>query len=125
LIDSTSCGLIREARPLRPVGEATGEDGGLAGPTLTPEHAAGDLARGVHALLDVDRQREEVDALARLAGDDRAQDGRVAHPHEHRAIGLGRELARLQGHLEAGRIDRATDTDCVRHGNALLSHPHG
>ncbi len=98
---------LGEARPQRTVGEPTGEDGGLAGPTLTPEDAAGDLARGVHALLDVDGQREEVDALTGLAGDDGAQDGGVAHPHEHRAVGLGRELARLQGHLEARRIDGA------------------
>ena len=98
---------LGEARAQRAVGEATGEDGGLARPTLTTEDAAGDLARGVHALLDVDRQREEVDALTGLAGDDGAQDGGVAHPHEHRAVGLGSELAGLQGHLESGRIDRA------------------
>ena len=39
--------------------------GGLA---LTTEERAGDLARGVHALLDVDGQREEVDALADALG---------------------------------------------------------
>ena len=38
--------------------------------------------------------------------------------HEHRAVGLGSELARLQGHFESGRIDGAGYTDCVRHGNA-------
>ena len=58
---------LGEARPQRPVGEPAGEDGGLARATLTTEDAAGDLPGGVHALLDVDREREEVDALAGLA----------------------------------------------------------
>ena len=54
-------------RAQRPVGEAAGEDRLLAGPALTAEERAGDLARGVHALLDVDGEGEEVDALAGLA----------------------------------------------------------
>ena len=33
----------------------------LAGAALALEERAGDLARGVHPLLDVDRQRQEVD----------------------------------------------------------------
>ena len=125
LIDSTSCGLhevgthdggddlhlvaeaLGEARAQRTVGETAGEDGRLAGTTLTTEDAAGDLARRVHALLDVDRQREEVDALAGLRRDDGAQDGGVTDADEHRAVGLGSELARLQGHFESGRIDGA------------------
>src|SRR5204862_7855174 len=82
-------------------------------------------ARGVHALLDVDRQREEVDALAGLAGDDGAEDDGVTDTHEHRAVGLRRELARLQGHLETGRIDGTTDTDCVHSERAPLSPSPG
>ena len=60
-----------ERRPQRPVGEPAGEDRLLARTTLTAEERARDLARGVHPLLDVDRQREEVDALPWLVGDDR------------------------------------------------------
>ena len=56
----------RERRAQRPVGEPAGQDRLLAGATLTPEERAGDLARGVRPLLDVDRQREEVDALTGL-----------------------------------------------------------
>ena len=49
----------------------------LAGAALALEERAGDLARGVHALLDVHRQREEVD-VAQVAG------GRGAEHHRCR-----------------------------------------
>src|SRR5690606_15609129 len=56
-------------RAQRAVDEAAGEDRVLARATLGTEEGAGDLARGVHPLLDVDRQREEVEVvLRRLAG---------------------------------------------------------
>ena len=71
MIVATTCTSLRNPSgklgPQRAVGEAAGEDGGLAGTTLTTEDAAGDLPGGVHALLDVDGEREEVDALPRLA----------------------------------------------------------
>ena len=52
-----------ERRTERPVDQPCGEGRGLARPALAAEEAAGDLADGVHPLLDVDREREEVDAL--------------------------------------------------------------
>ena len=61
-------GLVAEAvgerRAQRAVDEAAGEDGLVGGTPLAPEERAGDLARRVHALFDVDGEREEVDALA-------------------------------------------------------------
>ena len=65
--------VARERRAQRTVGEPAGQDRLLARPTFTAEERAGDLARGVHPLLDVDRQREEVDALAGLATCDGGQ----------------------------------------------------
>ena len=68
---------LRLARPAlwkeraqRPVDHSSGEGGLLSGPALTAEEAAGDLARGVHPLLHVDGQREEVDValIARRRG---------------------------------------------------------
>ena len=47
---------LREERPQWPVDHARGERGLLARPALAAEEAAGDLARGVHPLLHVDRQ---------------------------------------------------------------------
>ena len=57
---------LREERAQRAVDHARGEGGLLAGAALAAEEAAGDLARGVHALLHVHGQREEVD-VARVA----------------------------------------------------------
>ena len=49
----------------RPVDKPAGEDGVLAGATFAAEERAGNAASGIHPLLDVDSQREEVEALAR------------------------------------------------------------
>ena len=69
---------LLEGRAQRPVDEAAGEDRVLAGPALGPEEGAGDLARGVHPLLDVDRQGEEVEVVLRvLAGRGGRQQHRV------------------------------------------------
>ncbi len=77
----------RERRAQRPVGETTGEDRELAGAAFTTEERAGDLARGVHPLFDVDRQREEVDALTGLRGGDGRQQRGVADLDDDRAVG--------------------------------------
>jgi hypothetical protein len=50
---------LGEERPQRPVDHPGGEGGLLAGAPLAAEEAAGDLPRGVHALLHVDGQRED------------------------------------------------------------------
>src|SRR5215213_6598139 len=47
---------LGEERAQWPVDHARGQGGLLAGPALAAEEAAGDLARGVHPLLYVDRQ---------------------------------------------------------------------
>jgi hypothetical protein len=59
---------VGERRAQRPVDEAAGQDRLVGGLGLTPEERAGNLARGVLALFDVDRQREEVGAGARVLG---------------------------------------------------------
>ncbi len=60
---------LLEGRAQRAVDQAAGEDRVLAGTALATEEGAGDLARGVHPLLDVDRQGEEVEVvLGVLAG---------------------------------------------------------
>ena len=55
-------------RAQRPVDQAAGEDGGVGGTALPAEEAAGDAPGGVHPLLDVDGEGEEVDALAHALG---------------------------------------------------------
>ena len=69
---------LGEQRPDRPVGQAGGEDRGLGRARLALDEAARDLARGVHPLLEVDREREEVEAGPRIRAVGRAEDHRVA-----------------------------------------------
>ena len=52
---------LGEQRAQRAVDHAGDQRALLAGAALALEERAGDLARGVHALLDIHRQREEVD----------------------------------------------------------------
>jgi hypothetical protein len=87
----------RERRAQRPVDQATGQDRGLGRTALTTEERAGDLAGGVHALLDVHRQREEVDALTDMTRSGGGhQDAGLAHAAEHCSAGERGELARLE-----------------------------
>jgi hypothetical protein len=69
---------LREERPDGPVGQAGRQDGGLRGPRFALDEAAGDLAGGVHPLLEVHREREEVEARAGLGPVGGAEQDRVA-----------------------------------------------
>ena len=102
---------LREERANRPVGEAHRQDGGLRRAGLALDESAGDLARGVHPLLVVDGEREEVGALAGLLGGDRGrQDDGVAIPDDDRAVCLLGELAGL--HAEGPAADLGFVFDC-------------
>ena len=57
---------LGEERAQGAVRHAAGEDGVRGGTAFAAQEAAGDLADGVHALFEVDRQREEIDVRARL-----------------------------------------------------------
>ena len=106
---------LREERPHGAVGHPGGEDGALGRAPLALEEAARDLAGGVHALLDVDGEREEVRAFARLRPAlRRAEDDGLARADEDCAVGLLGDLARLERDLLAADLDG--------HGNR---HPGG
>ena len=95
-------GLVAEAvgerRAQRAVGEAAGEDGVLGRTAFTAEERAGDLAGGVRPLLDVDRQREEVDARTDVVGGvGGGQDRRAADGGDDGALALRGQLAGLEG----------------------------
>ena len=70
---------LGERRAQRPVDQPAGEDGVLAGTSLTTEERAGDPADGVHPLFDVDGQGKEVQVLFRALG----RGGRRQH---HRGV---------------------------------------
>ncbi len=89
---------VDERRAQRPVDEPAGEDRVGAGAALAAEERAGDLAGGVHALLDVHGQREEVEValglLARRRG--RQQHGLVVEVGDGGAGGKLGEAAGLE-----------------------------
>src|SRR5690606_41393037 len=57
---------VGERRAQRAVDEAAGQDRVRGRTALPAEERAGDAARGVHALLDVHREGEEVEVLLGL-----------------------------------------------------------
>ena len=59
---------VGEVRAQGAVHQATNQDGGLAGAAFTTEERTWDLAGGVHALFDVDGEREERSSLSCLLG---------------------------------------------------------
>ena len=95
---------LREERPQRTVDHARDQRRLLAGAALALEERAGDLARGVHPLLDVDRQREEVDVTQVACGRGGEHDG-VARADDHGAGGLLGHPAGLEGDLGAADLD--------------------
>ena len=89
---------VLERRSQRAVDEASGEDRRLRRSPLATEERARDLPGGVHALFDIDREREEVDPLAGVGVDARAEHLRLAVGDEHRSVGEASHAARLEGH---------------------------
>ena len=78
---------LREQRADRAVNQTCAEDGVARRTSLALDKASRDLACRIHLLFVVNRQREEVDAFARLS--------RGRGRHEHGAVGLLRELSVL------------------------------
>ena len=97
---------LRPERPDRAVDHARGERRALGGAALALEEAARDLAGGVHPLLDVDRQGEEVRVGTRVLPPDRGrEDHRVPAADDDRAVRLLCELARLEAELVRPHVD--------------------
>src|SRR6185437_6135264 len=87
----------REQRPDRPVDEARGQRLLLRGTAFALEEAARDLAGRKCLLLVVDGEREKILPRFRLLHPDGgAQYRRLAISRHHRAVGLARNLARLE-----------------------------
>ena len=97
---------LRPERPDRAVDHARGQRRALGGAALALEEAARDLPGGVHPLLHVDGQREEVGVGARVVpADRRGEDHRVPAADDDRAVRLLRELARLEAQLGRAHVD--------------------
>ena len=86
---------VDERRAQRAVDEPAGQDRVGGRPALAAEERAGNAPGRVHALFDVDGQREEVEMLLGLfaRGRGREQHGLLVEVGDHRAGGLLREPA--------------------------------
>src|SRR5204863_284266 len=81
-------------RPDRAVDHPRRQDRPLGRAALTLEEAAGDLAGRVRALLDIDREREEILPFSRLGATLGGRENHgLAGAHDNSAVGLLRELA--------------------------------
>ena len=98
---------LGEQRAQRTIDHAGDERALLGRTALALEEGAGDLARGVHALFDVHRQREEVD-VAEVARSRCAQNHCVALADDDGAGGLLGHLAGLEGDLGSCDLDGDT-----------------
>ena len=96
---------LGEQRADRAVDHPRGQRRLLARARLAAEERARDLARGVVLLLDVDRQRQEVD-VAQVAGRRGAEDHRVPGAHDDGSARLAGELSGLEGDLVAADLGR-------------------
>ena len=109
---------LRPERPDRAIGHAGGQDRALRGAPFPLEETTGDLPGCVHALFDVDREREEVRAFARLRPAlRRAENDGVAAADDDCAVGLLGELARLERDFLAADFDGNGN----RHPGGVLS----
>ena len=112
---------LREQRPHRAVDHPRGQGRLLARSRLAAEERAGDLAGRVVLLLDVDRQRQEVD-VAQVAHRRGAEDHRVPGAHDDGSARLAGELAGLEGDLLAADLSR--DAAHVKHAH-VFAFPFG
>ena len=107
---------LGEERPDRAVGQAGGQDGRLRRARLALDEAARDLARGVHPLLEVDGEREEVEAGPGLRPVGGPEDHGVAVADGDGAAGEACELAGLDGQRSTTELR----LEGVRHGVVFL-----
>ena len=96
---------LGEQGPDRTVDHPRGQGRLLTRSRLAAEERAGDLAGRVVLLLDVHRQREEVD-ITKVAHRRGAEDHRVPGAHDDRSARLPGELAGFEGDLLAADLSR-------------------
>jgi len=112
---------LGEERADGPVRLAGREDRVLGRARFALDEAARDLARGVHPLLEVHRQGEEVEAGSRLGPVGGAEHHGVTVADGDGAAGEACELAGFDGQRAATELR----LESLRHGNGFLLHRGG
>ena len=117
---------LRERRAQRTVREAAREDGVLGGAAFSAEERAGDLARRIGPLLDVDGEGEEVNARTDVVGGiGGRQHGRRADGRHDRALALRRQVTGLEGQGALGPRNGTAHADGISHKGLLSSGEAG
>ena len=102
---------LREEGPDRAVRQPAGQDGRLRGARFALDEAAWDLPRGVHALLELDREWEEVKARAWVRPVGGPKDHGVAVADRDGPAGEQGQLAGLDRQGASGELR----VECLRH----------
>ena len=97
---------VGERRADRTVNHPSSKGGLLTRARLTLDETARKLAGGIHPLLEVDRQREEVQVLRELRRGGGHEDDGLALTHKNGSTGLLGQLAGLEGVLLAEQFER-------------------
>src|SRR3954447_15125175 len=105
---------LREERAQGTIDHPCGQCCLLTRSRLAAEEGAGDLARGIVLLLNVNGEREEVH-VADVSRGGGAEDHRVAGAHHDGATRLSGELSGLEGDLLAAYLHR--DSAYVEHAH--------
>ncbi len=100
---------VREERADWAIGQAGGEDRRLGRARLTLDEATRDLSGGVHPLLEVDREREEVEPGARVRAVRCAEHERIAVTDGDGAAREQGKLAGLDGQRPTSEFGRDSD----------------
>jgi hypothetical protein len=109
---------LGEERADRTVDHPSGKGRLLARFALATEERAGDFARGVHPLLDVDGQGKEVH-VAQVADGCGAENHRVPAADNDGTARLLREFSGLEGDLAIADIRR--DAGYVKHAHLVVT----
>ena len=109
---------VREHRPQWAIDEATGQNRRFRCPAFTTEERAGNLAGGVHPLLDVDRKWEEVRTRSGgLRSGGGHQDRGTADLGQDGSAGETGHTARLERHCLIGPAECAGNRGCFSHAS--------
>jgi hypothetical protein len=111
---------IREARTQRTIDQSTRQDGLIAGATLSAKERTWDFSSGIHPLLNVHREWEEVDTILwLLASGGRCEHHGIAKLGHNSSMSLRGKKSGFKTNQGIHTRELTLDTDC-RHISPYL-----